>query len=918
MVKASRALTHQESADALHWHAMQADAVLKRLSSGTDGLSAAEAARRLTTDGPNRLPSAPQVGPLRRFLKQFDNVLIYALIAAAGIAGFLGHAIDTIVILLVVVLNAAIGFIQEGRAERALDAIRNMLLPNATVIRDGRRRTVSSEALVPGDLVVLEAGDRVAADVRLLRSRNLQIQEAVLTGESIPVEKAPAPVATDAAAGDRSCMAFSGTLVTAGNGLGVVVGTGANTELGRISDLLKTIEPMTTPLLRQMNVFGRQLTLAIAAVAAVVFGFALLARGYSAADGFMAVVGMAVAAIPEGLPAVLTITLAIGVQRMAARNAVVRRLPAVETLGSVSIICSDKTGTLTRNEMVVRSIAAAGDILAIDGTGYEPVGAVRLGAVDIDPTAHPTLSELMRAAVLCNDAALRETDQGWLVDGDPMEGALLSLAIKAGEDPTLLRKRFARTDEIPFDAQHRFMATLHHSHDGAAHAYLKGAPERVLEMCKRQRGPFGDEPINVQAWQHILEKLASDGQRVLAIATKHMPSQRRELCFADVENGMVLIGLVGLIDPPREEAIVAVRECRRAGIRVKMITGDHAATARAIARQLGLENFEAVVTGQSLDAHDAATLQRIAFDTDIFARTSPENKLRLVQALQSGGAVVAMTGDGVNDAPALRRADVGVAMGRKGTEAAKEAAEVVLADDNFASIAAAVREGRTVYDNLKKVIAWTLPTNIGEAFCIIAAVLFGLLLPITPVQILWINMVTAVGLGLTLAFEPTEPDAMHRPPRPARESLLSGFLAWRIVLVSALFVAGAFGMFTWALDRGLPVEEARAIVVNTIVVMEISYLFSVRYLRLTSFSWEGVLGTPAVLIGVTLITIVQFAFTYLPFMQVLFETRPVTFLDGLAIVGIGIALLAVLEVEKLIRRWLGLQPRTQATRRVSE
>jgi magnesium-transporting ATPase (P-type) len=889
--------------------------VLRHLSSGEQGLSSAEAARRLATCGANRLPAAAPISRLRRFFKQFDNLLIYALLAAAGIAVFLGHTIDTIVILLVVLLNAAIGFIQEGRAERALDAIRNMLLPNATVIRDGRRTTVPAEALVPGDLVVLEAGDRVAADVRLLQSRNLHIQEAVLTGESVPVEKSPAVVAAGAAVGDRASMAFSGTLVTAGNGIGVAVGTGASTELGRISALLKTIEPLTTPLLRQMNVFGRRLTLTIAAVAVVVFAFALLVRGYAVADAFMAVVGMAVAAIPEGLPAVLTITLAIGVQRMAARNAIVRRLPAVETLGSVSIICSDKTGTLTRNEMAVRSVATAGHAFAIEGTGYAPVGAVRLAAADVDPASHPSLVELVRAAVLCNDAALRETENGWVVDGDPMEGALLSLAIKIGEDPALLRKRLPRSDEIPFDAEHRFMATLHHSHEGTACLYLKGAPERVLELCKRQRGRLGDEPLNLQAWLDIVEKLGSEGQRVLAVATKPAASQRRELSFSDIEDGMVLVGLVGLIDPPREESIAAVRDCRLAGVRVKMITGDHAATARAIARQLGLENCDAVVTGQSLDAHDAESLRRIAFEVDIFARTSPEHKLRLVQALQSGGAVVAMTGDGVNDAPALKRADVGVAMGRKGTEAAKEAAEMVLADDNFASIAAAVREGRTVYDNLKKVIAWTLPTNGGEALCIIAAVLFGLLLPITPVQILWINMVTAVGLGLTLAFEPTEPDAMRRPPRPAGESLLSGFLVWRTMLVSILFVSGAFGMFAWALDRGLSVEEARTIVVNTIVVMEIAYLFSVRYLRLASLTWQGVLGTPAVLTGVVLITALQFAFTYVPFMHTLFGTRSVTFLDGVAIVGLGVAVLAILELEKLVRRGLGFEAGGRDARR---
>lgn len=881
---------------------MPAAEVLQALSGSQEGLSTVEAASRLAAIGPNRLPEAPRPGLVRRFLKQFDNLLIYALLAAAMITALLGHAVDTAVILLVVIINAAIGFIQEGRAERAMDAIRSMLLPNASAIRDGRRVTVPAESLVPGDLVVLEAGDRVTADLRLLRTRNLQVQEAVLTGESVPVTKDPAPVGVAAALGDRTGMAFSGTLVTTGNGLGVVTGTGEGTELGHIGTLLASVEPLTTPLLRQMNAFGRQVTYAIAAGSAAVFAFAVLVRGYSSADAFMSVVGMAVAAIPEGLPAVLTITLALGVQRMAGRHAIVRRLPAVETLGSVSVICSDKTGTLTRNEMTVRSVAAAGDLFTIDGVGYEPVGSIRLGVEDIEADGHQALGELVRAALLCNDAGLRGTENGWVIDGDPMEGALVSLAIKAGEDPELLRKSWPRSDEIPFDPQHRFMATLHHSHDGEAVVYVKGAPERVIAMCATQRGPDGDEAIDGNAWHETTERLASDGQRVLAIAAKRMPAGTRELRFEDAEGGLTLLGLTGLIDPPREEAITAVAECRTAGIRIKMITGDHGATARAVARQLGLENTESVLSGQELDHIDDTELRRVAAETDIYARTSPEHKLRLVRALQEGGAVVAMTGDGVNDAPALKQADVGVAMGRKGTEAAKEAAEMVLADDNFASIAAAVREGRTVYDNIKKVIGWTLPTNGGQALCIVGAVLLGLTLPITPVQILWVNMVSAVTLGLTLAFEPTEPDTMRRPPRPATASFLSTFVIWRIGLVSALFMAGAFGMFAWALARGLPLENARTIVVNTIIAMEIFYLFSVRFLRLPSLTWRGMAGTPAVLMGVSVVAVLQLAFTYLPPMQTLFQTRPVAFLDTLMIVGIGFVLFAILEVEKPLRR----------------
>jgi magnesium-transporting ATPase (P-type) len=884
------------------WHAMPPEVAVARLATATpDGLTAADAALRLKRHGPNRLPSVQPRGAARRLLAQFHNLLIYVLLVSAAITAAMGEAVETAVILGVVILNGVVGFIQEGRAERALDAIRGMLTPRASVIRDRHRLSIAAEEVVPGDLVVIEAGDRVPADLRLVRTHNLQLQEAVLTGESVPVEKSPDPVAADAPLGERASMAFSGTLVTAGRGMGVAVATGIETEIGRISALLGTVETLTTPLLRQIATFSRWLTVAILVMAVAVFAFAVLVDGYAVQDAFMIVVGIAVAAIPEGLPAVLTITLAVGVQRMAARNAIIRRLPAVETLGSVSVICTDKTGTLTRNEMTVRSVVTSEGGFEVSGVGYEPHGVLRLDDEEVDPEAYPILSELARAALLCNDAGLRQTEADWVVAGDPMEGALVVFAIKAGHD-LQLRMQLPRTDEIPFDARHRFMATLHHSHEDGAFLYVKGAPERVIEMCDRERRDEGDAPLDADHWRRQAELLATNGQRVLAVARKAMPSERRELSFADTEKGLVLLGLLGLIDPPREDAVAAVRECRAAGIRVKMITGDHAVTAQAVARGIGLENDRDVVTGRDLDALDEGGLRRVASRTDIFARTTAEHKLRLVEALQAEGAVIAMTGDGVNDAPALKRANVGIAMGQRGTEAAKEAAEIVLADDNFASIAAAVREGRTVYDNLQKVIAWTLPTNGGESFSIIAALLFDATLPITATQILWINMVTAVALGLTLAFEPAEADVMCRPPRRAYEPLLSGFIAWRIVLLSALFVAGVFGMFTWAIDRGLPLAEARTIAVNTVVVMEIAYLFSVRYLRLTTLTWKGVVGTPAMLIGVAAIVILQLVFTYASFMQDLFDTRAIGLYDGVAIILVGIALFGMLEGEKLLRR----------------
>jgi len=887
------------------WHAFAADEACTRLAAPGSGLDEAQAAERLARHGPNRLPQAAPRSGFARFLAQFNNVLILVLIAAGIVAALLGHLLDAGVVFGVVLINGVVGFIQEGRAEKALAAIRGMLAPHASVLRAGHRREVPVDQIVPGDVVILEPGDRVPADLRLLRARNLHVEEAALTGESVPVEKSLEAVDARAALAERSCMAYAGTLVTSGQGTGMTVATGAATELGRISALLEEVTTLETPLVRQMNVFARRLTGAILAVSALVFLFGMLVHAYPAAELFMATVGLAVAAIPEGLPAVMTITLAIGVQRMARRHAIVRRLPAVETLGSVTVICSDKTGTLTRNEMTVAAVVTAQAEYEVSGAGYAPHGGFSLKGVETPPEDAPLLVEIARAAGLCNDARLVEGSDGWSVHGDPMEGALLTLAVKGGIDLESESKRLTRVDVIPFDAEHRFMATLHHDHAGNAAVYLKGAPERVIGMCSTQARHDGEAPLDPALWHAAIERSAAKGQRILAVAKRQMPDGHGELRFADVEGGLTLLGLLALVDPPRTEAADAVSECRTAGIRVKMITGDHAVTAKAIAAQLGFQNVGDTLTGPQIEALPDEALREAAARVDVFARAAPEHKLRLVQALQAGGHVVSMTGDGVNDAPALKRADVGVAMGRKGTEAAKEAAEMVLADDNFASIVAAVREGRTVYDNLKKTIGWTLPTNGGEALTIIGAILFGLTLPLTAAQILWINMATATTLGLTLAFEPTEPDAMQRPPRSAREPLLSRFLLWRVVFVSILFAIAAFGMFWWAESRGRSLEEARTLVVNTIVVLEVFYLFSVRYLHATSLTVEGLLGTRAVLIGVGTVVALQLAFTYLPPMQALFGTRDVSLTEGVAIVLVGVALLAILEVEKLAWRRLG-------------
>ncbi len=908
MAASSRADDAQAAAPrTASWHAGTAADALQALRSTPQGLDAAEAARRLAEHGPNRLPEAAPPGVLQRLLRQFDNLLLYVLMAAALVTALMGHWVDTAVIAAVVVLNAVIGFVQEGKAEKALAAIRHLLSPHAVVLRDGRQHDIDAAGLVPGDVVLLASGDRLPADVRLVQSRNLRVDESALTGESVPVDKQPGPVAADAAIGDRRCMGYAGTLVTQGQARAVVVATGAATEIGRIGRMLESVEAGTTPLLRKMEGFGRTLTFVILGLAALLFAFGMLVRGMDAAEVFMAAVGLAVAAIPEGLPAIMTIALAIGVQRMAARHAVIRRLPAVETLGSVTVICSDKTGTLTRNEMTVQQVVLADAVVDVEGAGYAPAGALRMAgrelAVPELAASWPALHGLAEVAALCNDAAIHERDGQWLLAGDPTEGALRTLAMKAGVDPAVLALERPRLEVIPFESEHRFMATLHPAAGGATVALVKGAPERMIGMCSTQLMADGrEQPLDAAHWAAAIEAQARAGRRVLALARRALPPGQQALDHEHVADGLVLLGLVGIIDPPRDEAVQAVRQCTEAGIRVVMITGDHGVTASAIAGQLGMSGDLTAVTGPQLEAMDEAAMREAVARTRVFARASPEHKLRLVRALQANGDVVAMTGDGVNDAPALKQADVGVAMGRKGTEAAKQAGAIVLADDNFASIAHAVEEGRTVYDNLKKTVTFLLPVNGGESLSLLVAVLLGTALPIAPVQILWVNMVSSIALALVLAFEPTEADVMRRPPRRPDEPLLSPFVLWRISFVSTLFLAGIFGMHEWA-------QAARTVAVNALVCMEVFYLFSVRYLKAPSFTLQGVKGTPRVLAAVAAVVLLQAGFTYLPFMQALFATESLPLATGALIVAVGAAVLLVLELEKALLRRLGIAAR---------
>lgn len=869
--------------------------MLQRLHSTEAGLTPAQAAERLAQHGPNRIEQGAPTRLWVRWLRQFNNLLIHVLLVAALVTLWLRDYLDAAVILGVVLINATIGFVQEGKAERALDAVRAMLASRATVLRGGDRHEIDASDLVPGDVVLLESGARVPADLRLLRTRNLRIDESALTGESVPADKDAAPVDVAAQVGDRLCMAFAGTTVAVGQASGVVVATASQTEIGRIGALVSDVGILATPLTRRLDQFARQITLVIGVVSVFTFAYGIFIGGLPPLALFLAVVGLAVAAIPEGLPAIVTITLAIGTATMARQRAVVRRLPAVETLGSVSVICTDKTGTLTRNEMTAVSAVLADGTLAVTGAGYAPEGGFHRAGVAQDPANHAGLQRLARCALLCNDAQLHHTTSaGWTLAGDPTEGALLSMALKAGLDPAQEAAATPRLDEIPFESEHRFMATLHHDHAGHVFALLKGAPERVLALCTHDNG---GAPMDAAVWHARMDEAASQGQRVLALAECELPAGTLALTMDDITPRFTLLGLVGLMDPPRDEAVAAVAECQRAGIRVVMITGDHAVTAAAIGREIGLRDGQPL-TGAEIDQLDDAALNARLVQTDVVARASPEHKLRLVATLQAGGRLVAMTGDGVNDAPALKAADIGVAMGQRGTDAAREAADLVLTDDNFATIAAAVREGRTVFDNIKKSLLFVLPTNGGEAGLILLAVFAGLAMPVTAAQILWINMVTSITLDMSLAFEPAERGAMQRPPRPANEPLITRWLLGRVVFVSLLLMGACFFVFNWQLERSGSLEMARTTVINTMVVGEILYLFNVRHFTASGFTRETLLGNPVAVWTGVITLVLQLLLTYAPPMQQLFGTAALDATSWVVIAALAVGLFVAVEIEK--------------------
>ncbi len=896
------------SSDAV-WHHLTSHKVAELLGVNLKtGLSIAEIKQRQEKYGLNKLTPQKRINEFMRFLLQFHQPLLYILLAASIITFYLGEIVDSLVIFGVVFINAVVGYLQEAKAEKAIEALSQMVITEATVRRDGKKIRVASQDLVPGDIILLQSGDKVPADLKLFHVRNLQIDESPLTGESVAVEKKADDLKVDTPLADRKNMAFAGTMVTYGQAEGIVCLTGDQTEIGRIAKLTSGVTDLSTPLTKKIAQFSTFLLFVILGLAVLTF-IVGVARGNSVIEMFMASVALAVGAIPEGLPAAVTITLAIGVSRMAKRRAIIRKLPAVEALGSATVICSDKTGTLTENQMTVQKIYAGNETYDVTGSGYDSKGQIYLGGAEVSLASKAALKDCLLAGVLCNDSQLIMEQQRVIVRGDPTEGALIASAQKGGIDQTEAGSRLMHLDSIPFESEHQYMATLHRGVDGQSHVmYIKGAVEKILERCadeltnKNELSRFNKESVHKAS-----EAMARNGLRVLAFAKRILPNSQDKISHHDAAGRFIFLGLQAMIDPPRREVIEAVQKCQAAGIRVKMITGDHVLTAATIARQIGLQGGDHLdektfaITGKELEHLSDEELVNAVDRLTVFARVAPEQKLRLVKALQARGCVVAMTGDGVNDAPALKQANIGIAMGITGTDVAKGAADMLLTDDNFSSIEAAVEEGRCIFDNLTKFIVWTLPTNAGEAMILLTAIFLGMPLPALPVQLLWINMVTAVFLGLMLVFEPKEKYLMQRPPRDPNQPILTFELLMRTGLVVLLMLIGAYWLFWHAQNaQGVSLAEARTMVINLIVVVEIFYLFNCRSLTQSMFT-IGPFTNLWVIGGSIVMICAQLLFTYSPVMNRLFHSAPIGLNSWLQIIAIAVGIYLIVELEKWLR-----------------
>ncbi|RZN15240.1 MAG: HAD family hydrolase [Methanosarcinales archaeon] len=871
----------------INWHSVSADDVFSLVDSSENGLDKHEVEARIERFGFNEVSFKKPASAFYQFFKQFLSPLIYVLLAAAAAMFFLSEWADMAVILGVVLANAVIGFVQERKAQHALESLARMLASEAAVLRDGKRVVVSSKKVVVGDVVLLEGGCRVPADIRLFYVKNLQVDESALTGESLSIRKtSDIVVGEDIPLADRLNTVFAGTFVTHGQGRGVVVSIADNTEIGRISGFIEQSSDFSTPLVRKLNVFGKQLSLAIMFIAFFTFMWGLWFN-YDIEFIFLAAVSLAVAAIPESLPAIVTINLAIGVKKMAERNAIIRNLPSVETLGSTTVICTDKTGTLTKNQMTVTVIDTISRRYTLTGAGYEPVGEFLYNGQGVDPLSDDNLIRTLEAGAWCNDAALSENGSG--IEGDPTEGALLVAALKAGVASDL-----QRLDVIPFEPENQYMATLHKLDEQNNIIYVKGSPEKVLSFCTTQEGKTS---LDLKEAENAARSMASEALRVLAVGYKKVDASKTQITPEDI-NKLVFLGLYGMMDPPRDEVVHAIGMCTNAGIRVIMVTGDHRETALAIAKKVGIKTG-GVSTGAEIDDMESEDLACCLDETSVFARTSPEHKFKIVQNLQQKGEIVAVTGDGINDAPALKTADIGIAMGMSGTEVSRESSDMVLVDDNFASIVAAVEEGRNVYSKIQKIILWTLPTNGGEGLIIMTALLFGFTFPLLPLHIIWINTVTAIGLGTTLIAEPKEEGLLRRPPRPATEPLLTSLIKKLILIVAILMVTGSFTLFFFNLNNNEDITVARTIVLNTIVMFEVFYLLNCK--SINKHVHKQIFSNKFMLIGITIVMLLQMGITYLPAMNSIFHTAPLTSAHWVMIVAISSTVFFLMEFLKYLR-----------------